>query len=80
MICLGLHAAPFECLVPRLAQGARLICLMRDGKALADLAAYLSARGWGASRLWSCVALGGPREAIAQHRADSYAAEPAASW
>lgn len=76
--CLGLHAAPFETLVPRLAHGARLICLMRDGNAVADLAAWLSARGWGASRLWTCVALGGPREAIAKHRAENYAVDAAA--
>ena len=76
--CLGLHAAPFETLLPRLARGARLICLVRDGEAAADLAAWLTARGWGASRLWTCVALGGPRESISSHRADTYTAEPAA--
>lgn len=32
VVCLGLHAAPFERLVPHLAQGARIICLVRDGK------------------------------------------------
>jgi precorrin-6Y C5,15-methyltransferase (decarboxylating) len=75
--CLGLHAAPFETLVPRLARGARIICLVRDGKAAADLAAWLTARGWGASRMWTCVALGGVRESIACHRADTYTAVPA---
>jgi len=78
VICLGLHAAPFEALVPRLARGARLICLLRDGKAAADLAAWLSARGWGASRLWSCVALGGVNESIRSDRADTYTGDPAA--
>jgi precorrin-6Y C5,15-methyltransferase (decarboxylating) len=76
--CLGLHAAPFETLVPRLARGARIICLVRDGKAAADLAAWLTARGWGASRMWMCVALGGVRESIDCHRADTYMAVPAA--
>lgn len=76
--CLGLHVAPFETLLPLLARGARLICLVRDGKAAADLAAWLTARGWGASRLWTCAALGGPRERITSHRADTYAVDPTA--
>ena len=33
VVCLGLHAAPFERLVPHLVPGARIICLVRDGKA-----------------------------------------------
>jgi precorrin-6B C5,15-methyltransferase / cobalt-precorrin-6B C5,C15-methyltransferase len=78
-ICLGLHADPFEALVPRLARGARLICLMRDGKAAADLAGWLTAHGWGASRLWTCVALGGRRESITCHRADNYTTDSTAS-
>jgi len=78
VICLGLHAAPFETLLPRLARGARLICLVRDGKAAADLAAWLTARGWGASRLWTCVALGGVRESINCHRADNFTVDKAA--
>jgi precorrin-6Y C5,15-methyltransferase (decarboxylating) len=73
--CLGLHAAPFETLLPRLARGARLICLVRDGRAAADLAAWLTARGWGASRVWTCVAVGGARERIDSQRADTYTAE-----
>jgi len=76
--CLGLHAAPFETLLPRLARSARIICLVRDGKAAADLAAWLTARGWGASRMWTCVALGGPRESISSHRADAYTGDKAA--
>ena len=68
-ICLGLHAAPFERLVPVLAKGARIICLVRDGEAAADLAAWLTARGWGASRLWTLAALGGPREEVRVRRA-----------
>ena len=79
VVCLGLHAAPFETLLPRLAPGARLICLLRDGQAATDLAVWLTARGWGASRLWTCIALGGPRETISSQRADSYKAEPAAT-
>jgi precorrin-6Y C5,15-methyltransferase (decarboxylating) len=32
--CLGLHAAPFERLVPVMGHGARAICLLRDGAAV----------------------------------------------
>jgi precorrin-6Y C5,15-methyltransferase (decarboxylating) len=75
VVCLGLHAAPFERLVPHLAPGARIICLVRDGKAAGDLAKWLSGHGWGASAFWTLAALGGPREAIAEYRADSLAGD-----
>jgi precorrin-6Y C5,15-methyltransferase (decarboxylating) len=76
-VCLGLHAAPFERLVPVLARGARIICLVRDAKAGAELAAWLSARDWGASRLWALSALGGPRERIVESQAKDHVADPA---
>ncbi|MCP3443009.1 precorrin-6Y C5,15-methyltransferase (decarboxylating) subunit CbiT [Bradyrhizobium sp. CCGUVB14] len=75
VVCLGLHAAPFERLVPHLVPDARIICLVRDGKAAGDLARWLSGRGWGASTFWSLAALGGPRESIAEHRADNFAGD-----
>jgi precorrin-6B C5,15-methyltransferase / cobalt-precorrin-6B C5,C15-methyltransferase len=78
VICFGLHAAPFECLLPHLAQGERIICLLRDGEAGVALAEWLTAQGWGHSQLWTLVALGGKRESITQHRADSYDGDPAA--
>jgi precorrin-6B C5,15-methyltransferase / cobalt-precorrin-6B C5,C15-methyltransferase len=78
-ICLGLHAAPFERLVPLLSAGAQIICLLRDGEAATSLASWLVARGWGASRLWTLTALGGPHEHIAESRADDYSADIAAS-
>ena len=75
--CLGLHAAPFERLVPHLAPGARIICLVRDGKAADDLARWLTERGWGASAFWTLSALGGPHESVGEHRAKSYKRESA---
>lgn len=78
-ICIGLHAAPFERLVPLLAREARIISLVRDGGAAADLAEWLVARGFGGSRLWTLSALGGPREQIRESRASGYAAEGAAA-
>jgi precorrin-6Y C5,15-methyltransferase (decarboxylating) len=73
VLCVALHAAPFERLVPLLARGARIIYLVRDGRAAADLAGWLTARGWGDSRLWALSALGGPRESIVESRACNYA-------
>ncbi len=64
VLCLGLHAAPFNRLVPLLAPGVRAICLLRDGAASAALADWLSARGFGQSALTVLEALGGPRERI----------------
>ncbi|WP_139482787.1 precorrin-6y C5,15-methyltransferase (decarboxylating) subunit CbiE [Bradyrhizobium ivorense] len=75
VICLGLHAAPFERLVPHLARGARIICLVRNGTAAGELARWLTERGWGTSSMWTLSALGGPREAVRQHRADGYSAD-----
>lgn len=72
VVCLGLHAAPFERLVPHLARGARIICLVRDGKAAGDLAKWLTEHGWGETSFWTLAALGGSREKIVQQRSDSY--------
>jgi precorrin-6B C5,15-methyltransferase / cobalt-precorrin-6B C5,C15-methyltransferase len=77
VVCLGLHAAPFQRLAPHLAHGERIICLLRDSQAAADLAQWLTASGWGQSQLWTLAALGGPQESVTHHRADSYAADPA---
>lgn len=63
-LCLGLHAAPLTRLRPVLGRGRKLICLLRDGAAVAELAAFLQAEGFGASDLVIGEALGGPRERI----------------
>lgn len=73
-ICIALHAVPFEHVVPHLASGARLICLVRDAMAAADLAAWLTAHCWGASRIWTLAALGGTREEITESTAAGYVA------
>ena len=78
-ICLGLHAAPFERLVPHLAHGEKIICLVRDGQAALQLAEWLTMHGWGASQLWALASVGGPRESITQHQANSYTGDPAAT-
>lgn len=61
---LGLHAAPLAALRPALQPGARIIATLRDGAAVADAAAWLTAQGLGAARLWVMQALGGPAERI----------------
>jgi precorrin-6Y C5,15-methyltransferase (decarboxylating) len=70
--CLGLHAAPFETLLPHLAPARRAICLLRDGAAAADLAAWLTHKGFGASSLWVMELLGGPAERIRATQAASF--------
>jgi precorrin-6Y C5,15-methyltransferase (decarboxylating) len=72
-LCLGLHAAPLTRLRPYLDPGARLIVLLRDGAAVADLAVWLAAQGAGATQMTVMEALGGPRERVRGTRADSFA-------
>ena len=69
--CLGLHAAPLQRLRPMLSQGSKSIVLLRDGKAVADLANLLTTLGFGASLLHSFEALGGGRERRTDFRANA---------
>lgn len=72
-LCLGLHATPFEHLIPRLAPGLRAILLMRDGAAPGAMADWLTGRGFGASRLTVLEALGGPAERVRETEAARFA-------
>lgn len=63
-LCLALHAAPFERLVPVLARGVHAICLLRDAAAAGELARWLADKGFGASRLTVLESLGGPEERL----------------
>ncbi|WP_337996513.1 precorrin-6y C5,15-methyltransferase (decarboxylating) subunit CbiE [Oleispirillum naphthae] len=56
------HAFPLESIGRHLFPGARLVVLSRDGDTPAGLAAYLSERGFGPSRLTVFEAMGGARE------------------
>ncbi|MCI4592075.1 precorrin-6y C5,15-methyltransferase (decarboxylating) subunit CbiE [Sphingobium sp. BYY-5] len=62
--CLGLHAAPLDRLRPHLSPGQRILALLRDGQAVAMLAAYLVETGFGPSRLHVMESLGGPDERL----------------
>lgn len=72
VLCFGLHAAPFERLVPTLTQNQRLLCLMRDGAAVTAMAEWLTAQGFGASDLTVMESLGGPSERVRQTKAESF--------
>lgn len=72
VICLGLHAAPLARLRPVLAQGCRVICLLRDGSALGELISYLVGVGFGGSQVDALSCLGGPREARTSFVAQDY--------
>lgn len=69
--CFGLHATPFASIRNALQDKAQLLCLLRDGAAARDFAAWLTQQGAGASNLWVLEALGGPRERIRQCQADA---------
>lgn len=71
-LCLGLHAAPFERLIPVLAPGRHIICTLRDGAAPAALAEWLTEQGFGASQITVLEALGGPREKRRACKADQF--------
>ncbi len=62
--CLGLHAAPLARMRLHLGAGRKVLALMRDGAAVAEVAALLQAWGHGKSRLHVLEALGGPRERL----------------
>jgi precorrin-6Y C5,15-methyltransferase (decarboxylating) len=63
-VCIGLHAAPLARLRPHLGHGARAIVLLRDGAAVADLAAYLDALGFDETQMTIMESIGGPRQNI----------------
>jgi precorrin-6B C5,15-methyltransferase / cobalt-precorrin-6B C5,C15-methyltransferase len=62
--CLGLHAAPFERLLPHFQRGQPILCTLRDGKAPAALADWLVSKSAGDTRIEVLSRLGGP---LAQH-------------
>lgn len=59
-----LHGRPLERIIPHLFDGAKIIALSWDGATPGKLAALLTQRGFGASRLTICESLGGPREKL----------------
>lgn len=69
---MGLHASSLSRLRPYLAPGLRAIVTLRDGDAVADLARWLVAQGFGKTTLHVMEALGGPRERIRRTTAAAF--------
>lgn len=76
VLCLGLHAAPFARLRPVLGRGVRVICTLRDGAAVAELARWLAENGHPNARLTVLERLGGPHERITQGLPDDLIGAP----
>lgn len=69
--CLGLHAKPLKRIRPYLHAGRRLLVLVRDGEAVAELAALVNSFGFGDSQLTLLESLGGANERIRTLRIDT---------
>jgi precorrin-6Y C5,15-methyltransferase (decarboxylating) len=76
---LTLHGRPLEAIIPHLCPGARIIALSWDGATPAKLAALLTARGMGRSRLIICEAMGGLSERIRMAEAQDFALDNVAA-
>jgi len=69
---LSIHGRPAEQVIPFLAPGARLILLTTGADTPAQVAALLTARGYGASRMVVLSAMGGAHEARAEAQAQDW--------
>ncbi len=76
---LTLHGRPLEAIIPHLQPGARILALSWDDATPAKLAALLTARGMGRSRLAICEAMGGRRERIRTTQAQDFALDNVAA-
>lgn len=68
--CLGLHAKPLNRIRPNVQAGRRLLVLVRDGGAVAELANKLSQWGFGDTTMHVLESLGGERERVRSAAAD----------
>jgi precorrin-6B C5,15-methyltransferase / cobalt-precorrin-6B C5,C15-methyltransferase len=69
---LTLHGRPLEAIIPHLQPGARIVALSWDDATPAKLAALLTQRGMGRSRLTICEAMGGLSERIRTTEAQDF--------
>jgi len=76
--CLSLHGRPAETLYLHTFPGAKLLILSEDGNTPARVAAMLTARGFGASRMTVLEHMGGRREARRDGLAREWGDGPAA--
>ena len=66
---------PLETIIPHLQPGARILALSWDDATPAKLAALLTQRGMGRSKLTICEAMGGLSERIRMAEAEGFALE-----
>lgn len=71
--CVSLHGRALERIVPHLQPGARILVLSWDGSTPGKIADLLKARGFGASTIAVCEAMGGSRERIRRAVAADFA-------
>jgi precorrin-6B C5,15-methyltransferase / cobalt-precorrin-6B C5,C15-methyltransferase len=76
---LSLHGRPLEAIIPHLQPNAHILALSWDDATPAKLAALLTKRGMGRSRLAVLEAMGGPRERIRATEAQDFALENVAA-
>ncbi len=67
-----LHGRMLERIIPHLRPRARVLALSWDGTTPARLAALLTARGLGETRMIVCEAMGGPRERLRPAQAGAF--------
>ncbi len=70
---LSVHGRPLAALQRHIQPGAKLLILTQDGATAADLAALLTARGFGPSRIAAFEHLGGLDETVIAASADQWA-------
>jgi precorrin-6Y C5,15-methyltransferase (decarboxylating) len=70
---LSLCGRPIAALAPLLQPGGRILVLSADATTPAEIAVFLRARGFGASRFLLLEALGGPHERVRDDTADGFA-------
>jgi precorrin-6Y C5,15-methyltransferase (decarboxylating) len=76
---MTLHGRPLEAIIPHLQPGARILALSWDDATPAKLAALLTARGMGRSKLIVCEAMGGASERVRATEARSFALDNTAA-
>jgi len=76
---ISLHGRPIEAIIPHVQPAMRILALSWDDATPAKLAALLTARGMGRSKLTVCEAMGGPRERIRMGQAQDFALDNVAA-
>jgi precorrin-6Y C5,15-methyltransferase (decarboxylating) len=76
---LTLHGRPLEAIIPHLQPNARIVALSWDDATPAKLAALMTGRGMGRSKLTICEAMGGPGERIRTTEAQDFALDNVAA-